>query len=124
MLTRRRFLIGAGKAALALTLVPLVGLPAATEAAPAPADSVVLDVELTAADVRKAIRQLRRDGHQPFPDGTYHMIVHPDWVYNLQADAAFLPVETYSPSALNGRGEVGRVHGARLFLMDQERAAA
>lgn len=39
--------------------------------------------KLTAADIKKAVRTLKRNNCKPFADGFYHAIVHPDAVFDL-----------------------------------------
>ena len=48
--------------------------------------------KLTPEEIKQAVRTLRRNNCQPFEDGFYHAIVHPDAIYDLTADEQWIDV--------------------------------
>ncbi len=71
--------------------------------------------KLAAADIKKAVRTLRRSNCQPFPDGFYHAIVHPDAIYDLTADAAWVDVAKYQDKEKIERYELGCMYKVKFF---------
>ena len=56
--------------------------------------------KLTYADIKKAVRTLKRRNVRPFPDGFYHAIVHPDVVHDLTGDVMWTDVAKYQDKQL------------------------
>jgi N4-gp56 family major capsid protein len=59
---------------------------------------------MTSAEVREAVRNLRRAKVQPFPDGFFHGFMHPDAVFDLQGDADWKNANLYVGGAMNAGG--------------------
>lgn len=71
--------------------------------------------KLTNMDIKKAVRQLRRANCQPFEDGYYHAIVHPDTVYDLTDDPLWIDVAKYQDKERIEKGEIGILQGVKFF---------
>lgn len=71
--------------------------------------------KLTAADVKEAVRTLKRNHCKPFPDGFYHAVIHPDAVYDLTADSAWVDVATYQDKGKLERYELGCLYKVKFF---------
>ena len=71
--------------------------------------------KLTPAEIKKAVRTLRRNNCKPFEDGFYHAIVHPDAVYDLTDDPLWVDVAKYQAKENIERGELGCLHKVKFF---------
>lgn len=93
-------------------------------------------MDMNIAEVREAINKLEGYGAQPFADGYYRGIIHPDVKYDLQGDTAnwqeilkytetgFKDVQGFGNAASSGGGKgiVGRLFGTE-FIMSQQALA-
>lgn len=70
---------------------------------------------VTAADIKKAVRTLKRNNVRPFPDGYYHAIVHPDVVFDLTQDALWIDVAKYQDKSKVERYELGCMYKVKFF---------
>ncbi len=79
--------------------------------------------KLTVDEVRKAVRTLKKNKARPFADDgrTPHFvcICSPDATYDLQSDANWKNVSTYSNSEAIYSGEIGRLYGV-VFVESTE----
>lgn len=89
--------------------------------------------DMDLAEVREASRTLEGYAAQPFSDGYYRGIVHPDVKYDLQSDTAnwqeilkytetgFKDVQGFGNAASNGNGKgvVGRLFGVEFIMTGQ-----
>jgi N4-gp56 family major capsid protein len=94
-------------------------LQSATGVAGAAWTSIPATGTLTVAEVKKAIRTLRRNDSMEQPDGYFIAVVHPDTLYDLMTDTAtgaWLDASKYTDSQVQNimKGEVGRIAGARF----------
>ena len=71
--------------------------------------------KLTADDIKKAVRTLRRANCKPFPDGFYHAIVHPDTIYDLTSDPLWIDVAKYQDKSKVERYELGTMYKVKFF---------
>ncbi len=71
--------------------------------------------KLTPAEIKKAVRTLRRNNCQPFEDGFYHAIVHPDAIFDLTADEAWVDVAKYQDKEKIERYELGCMYKVKFF---------
>lgn len=71
--------------------------------------------KLTAADVKEAVRTLKRNNCKPFPDGFYHAIVHPDTVFDLTGDSQWIDVAKYQDREKIERYELGCLYKVKFF---------
>ena len=70
---------------------------------------------LTGAEVKKAVRTLKRNNCKPFPDGYYHAIVDPDTVYDLTADPMWIDIAKYQDKSKIEKYELGTMYGVKFF---------
>lgn len=71
--------------------------------------------KLTAADIKKAVRTLKRNNCKPFPDGFYHAIVHPDAVFDLTGDSQWVDIAKYQDKSKIERYELGCLYKVKFF---------
>jgi N4-gp56 family major capsid protein len=70
---------------------------------------------LTAAEIKKAVRTLKRNNCKPFADGFYHAIVHPDTIYDLTNDKQWVDVATYQDKDKIEKYELGCLYKVKFF---------
>ena len=70
---------------------------------------------LTGAEVKKAVRTLKRNNCKPFADGYYHAIVDPDTVYDLTSDPMWIDIAKYQDKAKVEKYELGTMYGVKFF---------
>lgn len=70
---------------------------------------------LTSAEIKKAVRTLKRKNVKPFPDGFYHCIVHPDVVHDLTSDTMWVDVAKYQDKAKVEKYELGTMYKVKFF---------
>lgn len=71
--------------------------------------------KLTYADIKKAVRTLKRRNVRPFPDGFYHAIVHPDVVHDLTGDVMWTDVAKYQDKQKVEKYELGTCYKVKFF---------
>ena len=71
--------------------------------------------KLTYADIKKAVRTLKRNNVRPFGDGFYHAIVHPDVVHDLTSDSMWTDVRTYYDKEMVAKYELGTIYKVKFF---------
>ena len=71
--------------------------------------------KLTADDIKKAVRTLRRNNAPLFPDGYYHAIVHPDAIYDLTSDPLWIDVAKYQDKSKVEKYELGTMYKVKFF---------
>ena len=71
--------------------------------------------KLTAADVKEAVRTLKRNNCKPFADGFYHAVVHPDTVFDLTGDSQWIDVARYQDKEKIERYELGCLYKVKFF---------
>lgn len=69
---------------------------------------------LTVAEIRKAVRTLKRNNVKPLEGGDYVAIVEPGTVYDLQSDTKWESTAQYAGSKQIFSGEMGRLYGVRF----------
>lgn len=86
--------------------------------------SVTSRAGLTASDVlgyatiKKAVRNLKRKGAQPFPDGFFHSKISHETYYDLTNDPKWTDIATYQNKAAIERYEVGCIFDVKFFTVD------
>jgi N4-gp56 family major capsid protein len=73
------------------------------------------DDVLTYAEIKKAVRTLKRKNIKPFPDGFYHAIVHPDTVHDLTSDSNWTDVSKYQDKSKVEKYELGTIYKVKFF---------
>lgn len=71
--------------------------------------------KMTYAEIKKAVRTLKRRNVKPFNDGYYHAIVHPDVVHDLTSDSKWVDVATYQDKQKVEKYELGCIYKVKFF---------
>ncbi len=71
--------------------------------------------KLTYADIKKAVRTLKRNNCKPFDDGFYHAIVHPDTVHDLTSDLMWVDRAKYQSGDKVDKYELGVIYKVKFF---------
>jgi N4-gp56 family major capsid protein len=71
--------------------------------------------KLTYADIKKAVRTLKRNNCKPFDDGYYHAIVHPDTVHDLTSDTMWVDRAKYQSGEKVDKYELGVIYKVKFF---------
>jgi len=71
---------------------------------------------LTGAEIKKAVRTLKRNNCKPFSDGFYHAIVDPDTVYDLTADPMWVDIAKYQDKSKIEKYELGTMYGVKFYV--------
>ena len=69
---------------------------------------------LTVAEIRKAVRTLKRNNAKPLEGGDFVAIVEPGATYDLQSDTKWEAASQYAGSKQIFNGELGRLYGVRF----------
>lgn len=70
---------------------------------------------LTYADIKKAVRTLKRRNVKPFADGYYHAIVHTDVVHDLTSDPMWVDVAKYQDKQKTEKYELGCIYKVKFY---------
>ena len=70
---------------------------------------------LTSAEIKKAVRTLKRENIKHFPDGFYHAIVNPNVVYDLTTDAMWTDIAKYQDKSKIEMYELGTMYKVKFF---------
>lgn len=76
---------------------------------------------MTVADVRKAVRELKRNLAKTMKNGEYVAVVHPDVEYDLQGDSNWVNAHIYTEKGIDDlyNGETGKLYGVRFLRTTQ-----
>ena len=77
--------------------------------------AIVAGDVLTVAEIKKAVRTLKRVNARPVAGGDFIGIVHPDAAYDLMNDTEWVSANQYAGSQRIFAGEIGRIHGVRFI---------
>lgn len=77
--------------------------------------ALTADDKLTPAEIKKAVRTLKRNNCKPFADGYYHAIVHPDTIYDLTASDEWIDVAKYQDKSKIEKYELGTMYKVKFF---------
>lgn len=69
---------------------------------------------LTGLEIRRAVRQLKKNKAQRFPGGLYRGIIGPDTSMDLFGNSEWLDAHRYTTSDAIERGVVGKLHGVEF----------
>ena len=73
---------------------------------------------LTYAVIKKAVRNLKKKGAQPFPDGFFHAKISHDTYYDLSQDTHWIDVAKYQNDTRVQRYELGTIYKVKFFEVD------
>jgi N4-gp56 family major capsid protein len=71
--------------------------------------------KVTFADIKKAVRTLRRNNAHFFSDGFFHGIMHTDVYYDLTSDTMWVDVAKYQDKAKVEKYELGTIYKVKFF---------
>jgi len=74
---------------------------------------------LTGAEIRKAVRTLKKNKAQRFPNGYFYGIVQPDTSYDLMGNSEWLDAYRYVNPENIQAGLLGRLHGVEFYETNQ-----
>ncbi len=77
--------------------------------------AIVAGDVLSVAEIKKAVRTLKRVNARPAVDGDFIAIVHPDAVYDLMNDPDWKTPNQYAGAQRIFAGEIGRLYGVRFI---------
>jgi N4-gp56 family major capsid protein len=92
--------------------------------------SVVSRAALTDSDVinynviKKAVRNLKRKGAQPFPDGFFHAKVSHDTYHDLFSIQGWNDIGAYQDKSRWEKGELGNIHKVKFYEVDNAKIFA
>ena len=81
-------------------------------------DEVAAGDVVTSYVIRKAVASLKADGVATFGDGSYHAIINPNVVFDIQGDEAvggWLDAQKYGGTQALFTGEIGKYAGVRFI---------
>ena len=74
--------------------------------------------KISYALVKKAVRDLKRKGAQPFADGFFHAKISHDTYYDLSNDSHWIDVAKYQDDSRVQRYELGCIYKVKFFEVD------
>ena len=74
--------------------------------------------------VKKAVRNLKRKGAQPFADGFFHAKIDHDTYYDLSQDSHWIAVAQYQNDRLVQKYELGTIYNVKFFAVDNGKVFA
>jgi len=77
-------------------------------------DAVTASDKLTSAEIKLAVKKLRKANAKPVEDGMYIGVIDPETAYDLQGDTAWQDVSKYNGGQAIMKGEIGCLHGVRF----------
>ena len=75
---------------------------------------------LTGAEIRKAVRTLKKNKAKTFEDGLYRAIVPVSAAYDLRGNSEWLNASTYVNVDLYKNGQIGALHGVKFIETNNE----
>ena len=73
---------------------------------------------ITYALIKKAVRNLKKKGAQPFSDGFYHAKIDHDTYYDLTQDSHWIDVAKYQNDTRVQKYELGTIYKVKFFEVD------
>jgi len=73
---------------------------------------------LTYAIIKKAVRNLKKKGAQPFSDGFFHAKISHDTYYDLSGDSHWINVAQYQSDTRVQKYELGTIYKVKFFEVD------
>lgn len=86
-------------------------------------DIAVTDV-LTGAEIRKAVRTLKKNGARTFDDGYFKAVAPVSAIYDLRGNSEWLDAHRYTDASAIQNGEIGRLHGVTFSETNNEVTAS
>lgn len=76
---------------------------------------------LTGAEIRAAVRTLKKNKAQRFENGMYRGIIGPDTAYDLFGNSEWLDAHRYTTSDAIERGVIGKLHGVEFVETNNQK---
>jgi len=73
---------------------------------------------LTYEIIKRVVRNLKKKGAQPFPDGYYHAKIDHDTYFDLTQDSHWIDVATYQNDTRVQKYELGTIYKVKFFEVD------
>lgn len=73
---------------------------------------------ITYAMIKKAVRNLKKKGAQPFPDGFFHAKIDHETYYDLSGDSHWIAVAQYQNDTRVQKYELGTIYQVKFFEVD------
>jgi hypothetical protein len=70
------------------------------------------------AVIKRVVRQLKKKGAQPFPDGYYHAKIDHDTYFDLTQDSHWIDVAKYQNDTRVQKYELGTIYKVKFFEVD------
>ena len=84
--------------------------------------STLLQTDIfTGAEVRAAVRTLKKNKAQRFENGLYRAIIGPDTAYDLFGNSEWIDAHKYTTSDAIERGVIGKLHGAEFVETNNQK---
>lgn len=83
--------------------------------------SVAATNKISADEVKKAVRTMRRNKVKPVSNGKYIGVISADLEYDLMADSLWIDVSKYSDKEQIYNGEVGSLFGVKFIRSDNHK---
>lgn len=81
---------------------------------------------LKGEDVKKAVRDLRKNNAKPFADGYFHAVISPEQAYDLMSDTTvggWIDANKYTDNRPLLKGEIGEYAGVRFMTTSNTKTA-
>jgi len=88
------------------------------------ASAIATSDTLDGQDIRRAVRNLKKNGAKVFADGYFHGIVPVSAEFDLRADPEWLDAYRYTDAENIRNGEIGRLHGVKFMDTNAEVSTA
>lgn len=75
---------------------------------------------LSGAEIRKAVKTLKKNGAHRFDDGFFKGIVPVSAAYDLMGNSEWLDAHRYTDATAIKNGEIGRLHGVTFYETNNE----
>ena len=86
--------------------------------------SIAASDTLNALDLRKAVRNIKKNKARRFSDGYFVFVIGPDTAHDLMGDSVWVNAHTYKDGTELYKGELGRLHGARCVETTDQKSEA
>jgi len=80
--------------------------------------SIASTDKITYAMIKKAVRNLKRKGAQPFEDGYYHAKIDHDTYYDLTEDQNWKDANTYQDKSREEKYLLGEIYNVKFYAVD------
>lgn len=83
--------------------------------AKANSDAITTSDIITSAEIKKAVRTLKKNNAKPLKDGFFIGIIDPETAYDIQNDTLWQDISKYNGGTAIMKGEIGKLGGVRFI---------